>query len=285
MAQSVWTGLISFGMVSIPVKLYSATESKSISFNQLHNVCKSRINQQRWCATCDRQVEYAELDKGYEVAKGQYVVVTKEELDSLPLPSKQTVNLNAFVQRDEIDAVYHDSSYMVEPDPKALRPFVLLMKTLIDKQMIGIGTIAIRSKERLCALRPLDGTLMLDTLLYPDEIRVEKGKPLPDVKVSPQEEAMAASLIDLMKQDFDPTQYKDHYREALEQVIAAKAEGQNLVEAEAPVASTMPDLMEALRASVENMQSKKVVALQAVKTEEAEEKKTAKSGKSGRRAG
>jgi DNA end-binding protein Ku len=285
MAQSVWTGLISFGMVSIPVKLYSATESKSISFNQLHSVCKSRINQQRWCATCDRQVEYAELDKGYEVAKGQYVVVTKEELDSLPLPSKQTVNLNAFVQRDEIDAVYHDSSYMVEPDPKALRPFVLLMKTLIDKQMIGIGTIAIRSKERLCALRPLDGTLMLDTLLYPDEIRVEKGKPLPDVKVSPQEEAMAASLIDLMKQDFDPTQYKDHYREALEQVIAAKAEGQNLVEAEAPVASTMPDLMEALRASVENMQSKKVVALQAVKTEEAEEKKTAKSGKSGRRAG
>jgi DNA end-binding protein Ku len=285
MAQSVWTGLISFGMVSIPVKLYSATESKSISFNQLHSVCKSRINQQRWCATCDRQVEYGELDKGYEVAKGQYVVVTKEELDSLPLPSKQTVNLNAFVQRDEIDAVYHDSSYMVEPDSKALRPFVLLMKALIDKGMIGIGTIAIRSKERLCALRPLDGTLMLDTLLYPDEIRVEKGKPLPDVQVTPQEEAMAASLIDLMKQDFDPTQYKDSYREALEKVITAKAEGQQLVEPDAPVTSTMPDLMEALRASVENMQSKKVVALQSVKTEEKEEKKTAKSGKSGRRAG
>jgi DNA end-binding protein Ku len=285
MAQSVWTGLISFGMVSIPVKLYSATESKSISFNQLHSVCKSRINQQRWCATCDRQVEYAELDKGYEVAKGQYVVVTKEELESLPLPSKQTVNLNAFVQRDEIDAVYHDSSYTVEPDSKALRPFVLLMKALIDKNMIGIGTIAIRSKERLCALRPLDGTLMLDTLLYPDEIRVEKGKPLPDVQVTPQEQAMAASLIDLMKQDFDPTLYKDHYREALEQMITAKAEGQHMVEAEAPVASSMPDLMEALRASVENMQSKKVVALQSVKTEEKEEKKTAKSGKSGRRAG
>ncbi len=283
MAQSVWTGLVSFGMVSIPVKLYSATESKSISFNQLHDVCKSRINQQRFCATCDRQVEYAELEKGYEVAKGQYVVVTKEELEGLPLPSKQTVNLNAFVKRDDIDAVYHDSSYMVEPDPKALRPFVLLMKALTDKQMIGIGTIAIRSKERLCALRPLDGTLMLDTLLYPDEIRVEKGKPLPDVKVTPQEEAMAASLIDLMKQDFDPSQYKDHYREALEQMIAAKTEGQQMVDAKAPVPSSMPDLMDALRASVESMQSKKVVALQAVKNEEPEEKKPAK--KSGRRAG
>lgn len=284
MAQSVWSGLISFGMVSIPVKLYSATESKSISFNQLHNVCKSRINQQRWCMTCNRQVEFSELDKGYEVAKGQFVVVTKEELDSLPLPSKQVVNLNAFVKRDDIDTVYHDSSYIVEPDSKALRPFVLLMKGLIDKQMIGIGTIAIRSKERLCALRPLDGTLMLDTLLYPDEIRVEKGKALPDVQVSPQEEAMAASLIDLMKQDFDPNQYHDHYREALEQVIQAKTEGQQLVEQAAPVASTMPDLMEALRASVESMQSKKVVALQAVGEEKAEQP-AAKSGKGGRRAG
>ena len=265
MASSVWSGLITFGLVSIPVKLYSATESKGISFNQLHAPCKSRINQQRWCATCDRQVEYGELEKGYEVAKGQYVVITKDELESLPLPSKQTVTMTAFVAKDDIDAVYHDVSYYVEPDPKAQRPFTLLMKALTDKNMIGIGKIALRNKERLCALRPLGGTLMLDTLLYPDEIRVHKDTALPNIELAPAELAMAGSLIDLMAQSFDPSAYKDHYREALEQVIAAKTNNMEVPEtAEAVSNGGIPDLMEALRASVENMQSKKVVALQSV---------------------
>ncbi len=285
MAQSVWSGLISFGMVSIPIKLYAATESKSISFNQLHNVCKGRINQQRFCPTCDRQVEYAELEKGYEIAKGQYVVVTKDELDSLPLPSKQTINLSAFVKRDDIDPVYHDTSYIVEPDPKAVRPFTLLIKTLIDKNMVGLGTVAIRNKERLCALRPLDGTLLLDTLLYPDEVRVSKGKELPDIKVNPQEVAMAETLVDLMAQDFDPSQYQDHYREALEKVIADKAVGLQPVEAAATKPGLVPDLMEALRASVENIQSKKVVTLKAVKGPQKKDKPATKGGKRGRQAG
>jgi DNA end-binding protein Ku len=271
-------------MVSIPVKLYSATESKTISFNQLHNVCHGRINQMRFCNTCNREVDYSELDKGYEIAKDQYVVVTKDELDGLPLPSKQTIGISAFVNRNDIDMVYHDTSYFAEPDPKAARPFALLMKTLIDKNMVGLGTITIRNKERLCVLRPLDGTLMVDTLLYPDEVRVTKGRALPDVETTPQEMTMAGNLIDLMAKDFDPSQYHDHYREALEKVIAAKAQGIQTTQAAQPVPDSIPDLMQALKASVEKMQSKKVVTLQAVQSQD-EKAKPAKSGKRGRRAG
>ncbi|HEY9758450.1 MAG TPA: Ku protein [Oculatellaceae cyanobacterium] len=290
MPASVWSGLITFGLVSIPVKLYSATESKGISFNQLHAPCKSRISQQRFCQTCNRQVEYSELEKGYEVAKGQYVVITKDELESLPLPSKQTVTMTAFVPKDDIDMVYHDVSYYVEPDPKAQRPFTLLMKTLTDKNVIGIGTIALRNKERLCALRPLGGTLMLDTLLYPDEVRVHKETALPNIDLAPAELAMAGSLIDLMAQPFNPSAYHDHYREALEKVIAAKANNLAVPEVEPESnAGGIPDLMEALRASVENMQTKKVVSLQSVgKTEEKAEgsaDKGKKAPRKGRRAG
>lgn len=279
MAASVWSGIITFGLVSIPVKLYSATESKGISFNQLHAPCKGRINQQRWCAACDRQVEYGELEKGYEVSKGQYVVITKEELDSLPLPSKQTVTMTNFVPKDDIDMVYHDVSYYVEPDPKAQRPFTLLMKALTDKNMIGIGKIALRNKERLCALRPLGGTLMLDTLLYPDEVRVAKDTALPAIELTAPEVAMASSLIDLMAGAFDPTQYKDHYREALEQVIEAKTNNMDIPHAAPASSGGIPDLMEALRASVENMQSNKVVNLQSVSKNDDDGRKKEKKAK------
>jgi len=293
MASSVWSGLITFGLVSIPVKLYSATDSKSISFNQLHSPCKSRISQQRWCPVCNRQVEYSELEKGYEVSKGQYVIVTKEELDALPLPSKQTVTLTSFVEKADIDMVYHDVSYYVEPDPKAQRPFSLLMRALVDKNRIGIGKIALRNKERLCALRPVGGVLMLDTLLYPDEIRVATDTPLPSTEVSPQELAMAGSLIDMMAQKFDPAEHKDQYREALEKVINDKTLSLGAGEEipAAPAASnTLPDLMEALRASVENMQTRKVVALQPVakgeekEQKQKEEKEAKEPAKKGRRA-
>jgi DNA end-binding protein Ku len=296
MASSVWSGLITFGLVSIPVKLYSATESKSISFNQLHAPCKSRINQQRWCPVCNRQVEYSELEKGYEVSKGNYVIVSKDELDALPLPSKQTVTLTSFVDKDDIDMVYHDVSYYVEPDPKAQRPFALLMRGMVDKNRIGIGKIALRNKERLCALRPVGGVLMLDTLLYPDEIRIATDTPLPSTELSAQELAMAGSLIDMMVQKFDPTEHKDVYREALEKVISDKSQALGTTEAmpAAPTASnSMPDLMEALRASVESMQTRKVVALQSVpkgeepeqKSQQKKEEKEAKEpAKKGRRA-
>lgn len=256
-ARAIWTGIITFGMVSIPVKLYSATENKDISFNQLHSECKSRIKEQKTCPTCDRKIESEEIEKGYEYAKGQYVVVTKEDLEKLPLPNKNCIEITSFINQSDIDPVYYEKSYYIEPDEVAKKPFALFMRALKEKGMTAVAKVAIRSKERLCALRPLDGTLMMSTLLYPDEIRVEKGKPLPDVQVSDKELAMAGSLIDLMSQDFKPEDYTDNYREAVLKVIEAKLNGQEIVEAPAAPTGKVIDLMEALQASMETMKARK----------------------------
>ncbi len=253
MPRSIWNGVISFGMVSIPVKLYSATESKAISFHLLHDKDNSRIKEVKWCPVEDKPVDWDELVRGYEYAKGKYVKMTDEDFESLPLPSKHTIDVSAFVQSAEIDPVYYEKSYYLEPDEAAAKPFVLFMRALTDKQMVAVATITIRNKERLCALRPLGGTLMLDTLLYPDEIRVSADSELPKAKISKPEIDMAHNLIDIMTKPFNPEEYHDHYREALKKVIEAKLEGHELVEApELAAPGKVIDLMEALRASVEN---------------------------------
>lgn len=256
-ARAIWTGIITFGMVSIPVKLYSATENKDITFNQLHAPCKSRIKEQKTCPVCDRKIESDEIEKGYEYAKGSYVIVTKEDMEKLPLPNKNCIEITSFIHQSEIDPVYYEKSYYIEPDEAARKPFALFMRAMSEKGMTAIAKVAIRSKERLCALRPLDGTLMMSTLLYPDEIRVEKGKPLPDVQVSDKELAMAGSLIDLMSQEFRPEDYTDSYREAVLKVIEAKLEGREVAEAPAAPAGKVIDLMEALQASMESMKARK----------------------------
>ncbi len=153
---------------------------------------------------------------------------------------------------EEIDPTFYEKSYYLEPEEIGVKPFALLMRALSDKGLTAVAKLAIRNKERLCALRPMDGTLMLETLYYPDELRVERGVPMPDVEISDQELQMASALIDLLTQPFKPEEYEDHYREALMEVIKAKLDGQEIVEApEAPVASNVVDLMAALRASVE----------------------------------
>jgi DNA end-binding protein Ku len=260
MPRSIWNGVISFGMVSIPVKLYNATDDKDISFHQLHEVCGSRLKQQRFCPVCEREVEYAEVVRGYEYAKDQHVVVNEEDLSKLPLPSKRSIDLSAFVKAPEIDPVFYDKSYYLEPDETGKKPFVLLMRALMDKKLTAVATIAIRNKERLCALRPYDGTLILETLLYPDEIRVQKGTDLPDVKISANELKMAFSLIDLMANTFDPEQYKDNYREALMKVIEAKLQGAEIVEAPPAPKGKVVDLMDALKASVQAAKGRKDTA-------------------------
>lgn len=252
MARAIWSGVIGFGMVSIPVKLYTATSSKSISFHQLHAKCKTRIKEQRFCPTCEEVVDYDDIVKGYEYGKGNYVVIEEEDLESLPLPSKNIINVSAFVKEEEIDPIYFNGSYYLEPDKAAERPFALLMEALEEKEMCGIATLALRNKERLCALRRVGGTLMVEMLLYPDEIRVDLNKEAPNVKVTKQELQMATTLIDLMAQEFDPEQYKDHYKEALSEMIQAKLEGKEIVEAPEPKSTKVVDLMDALRASVEN---------------------------------
>jgi len=251
MPRSIWNGLISFGMVSIPVKLFTATESKDISFRLLHRECNSRLKQLRWCPACEREVEWGETVRGYEYAKDQHVIVSDEDFDKLPLPSKRTIELAAFVKAEEIDPVYYEKSYYLEPDEVGIKPFALLMKALNEKSLTAVAKIAVRNKERLCALRPMDGTLMLETLYYPDEIRVERGTEMPEVQVSDRELEMASTLIDLLADSFEPEKYQDEYRRALMEIIEAKLQGEEFVEAPAPAPAKVTDLMAALKASVE----------------------------------
>lgn len=258
MPRSIWNGVVSFGMVSIPVKLYTATESKDISFRQIHEVCGSRLRQPRWCPVCEREVPLDEVQRGYEYAKDQHIILTDEDFAKLPLPSKHTIELAAFVEAKEIDPVYYERSYYIEPEETGLKPFALLMRALKEKGLTAIAKIAIRNKERLCALRPHNGALILETLFYPDEIRVQQSADLDKVKVSDKELAMAYSLIDLMSEEFDPEKYHDEYREALQQIIDAKLQGVEIREAPTPArGGKVVDLMAALKESVEAAKGRK----------------------------
>lgn len=262
MARSMWTGVIGFGMVSIPVRLYAATENKSISFHQIHNKCKNRVKELRWCPTCDREVSWDEIEKGYEYAKGQYAPISAEDMENLPLPSKETISVSSFVFESEIDPIYFEKSYLLEVDQTGTRPFALFLQALQEKGMTGVATVALRTKERLCLLRPLGGLLILSTLYYPDEIRIDvhnekQEKKLSQTKLSKQELDMARSLIDMMTKPFDPSEYTDHYREALAQVIESKTEGLPITER--PKASgKVVDLMDALKASLVQAKGKPV---------------------------
>jgi DNA end-binding protein Ku len=250
MPRSIWSGVISFGMVSIPVNLYTATQEKDITFHLLHESCGNRLKQVRWCPSHERAVEWDEVARGYEYAEGQFVVLTDEDFEKLPLPSKRTISLSAFVRSQEIDPIFFDRSYYLEPREDGIKAFALLMRVLDEKSLVGVAKIAIRNKEQLCALRPQDGTLILETLFYPDEIRVEKGVELSKVDVSQREIEMATTLVDILSARFEPKQYHDDYRKALMELIEAKREGQEVV-VPAPPPGKVIDLMAALRESVE----------------------------------
>ena len=197
MARSIWKGNITFGMVSIPVRLFSAIQGRDVSFHLLHTPDHARIKFKRWCPVDDRQVEQDELVRAYEVSKDNYVELTDEELAALPLPSKHTIELSAFVEAAQIDPIYYEKSYYLEPDETGLKPYALLVRVLAEKGVTGVAKVALRNKERLCALRPLDGTLVLETLYYPDEIR-ERQLDLPNVLVNDREIAVAGTLVEAL---------------------------------------------------------------------------------------
>ncbi len=251
MARAIWSGSISFGMVTIPVKLFGATESKDISFNLLHATCGTRLKQVRWCPTDEVEVPWNETARGYEYAKGQYVVLSDEDFEKLPLPSKHTIEISAFVEEGEIDPVFYEKSYYLAPDERAEKPYALLFQALQDKRLAAIAAITIRKKEQLCVLRPQAGVMMLETLYYPDEIRSQPEVEVKQAKVSDRELQMAFTLIDLLRKPFDPEEYKDHYREALEQLIEAKLEGKEVVTSPEAAETKVIDLAAALRKSVE----------------------------------
>jgi len=251
MARAIWSGSISFGMVTIPVKLFGATESKDISFNLLHVTCGTRLKQLRWCPTDEVEVPWSETVRGYEYAKDQYVNLTDEDFERLPLPSRHTIDITAFVQNAEIDPVYYERSYYLQADERAEKPYALLLKALEQTHLVAIATITIRKKEQLCALRSMSGSLMLETLYYPDEVRLEPGIDLEKTRVSERELDMAHTLIDLLRKPFDPDEYQDHYREALAQLIDAKLEGRDVVKAPPAKETKVIDLADALRRSVQ----------------------------------
>jgi len=238
-------------MVSIPVKLYPATQDKDVSFHLLHQPDHSRIRVKRFCAAEDAEVDQDDLVRAYEVGKEQYVEISDSDLEQLPLPARHTIELSAFVKSAEIDPIYYEKSYYLEPEDTGVKPYALLMKVLEQKQVIGVASVAIRNKESLCALRPLESALVLETLHYPDEIRRPEAS-LDDVPVNDRELAVAGSLVDALEERFDPGKYHDHYREALLELISSKTEGREVVMPETETeAAPVTDLMAALRASID----------------------------------
>jgi len=237
-------------MVSIPVRLFPATQDKDVSFHLLHQSDHSRVKFKRFCATEDAEVSNEELVRAFEVSKDQYVEITDEDLEQLPLPAKHTIELSAFVNAREIDPIYYEKSYYLEPEEAGVKPYALLARVLEEKAVTGVASIAIRNKESLCALRPVDGTLLLETLYYPDEIR-QRELDMGEVRVNDRELAVAGSLVDALAEPFQPDKYHDHYREALLELIQNKTEGREVVAPEeAGPAPKVGDLMEALRASI-----------------------------------
>lgn len=252
--RSLWKGSISFGLVNIPVRLYTATEEKSVRFNLLHRVCRTPIKYQKVCPRCDTEVSQDELVRGYEVDRGRYILVEDEELESLPLATSRQVEIVDFVELTEIDPIYYNRSYYLEPDEGAQKPYALLRRAMAETGKIAIAKVAIRQKESLACVRVgRDSALVMETMFFPDEIRsAERLAGIPaEVDVGERELAMAIQLVENLTQPFDPAKYEDEYRKALLELIEAKVEGEE-VEPLAPVsrAGKVIDLMEALEASL-----------------------------------
>ena len=252
--RAIWKGAVSFGLVSIGVKLYSATEEKDIRFHQVHRTDGGRIRYKRVCSVCGEEVAYDDIAKGYDLGGGEMVILTDEDFSDLPLASTRAIDVHQFVPAEQVDPILYNRAYYLEPEDVAAKPYVLLRDALVESNRVAIVKVALRQKEQLATLRVRDGVLVLNTMLWPDEVREASFGFLDEnITVRRQELEMATSLIESMSGDFNPDEYTDEYRAALQRVIDAKVSGQEVVappEAEeAPSAAI--DLMAALRASVE----------------------------------
>ncbi len=283
MARAMWKGAVQFGLVTIPVKLYLATESKGISFNMLHKDDLSRIQMKVWCPVEDEPISRSETVKGYEYAPGEYVVVTDEDLEKVPLKTVRSIEIEQFTkaERDDNAVRFVKSAYYMEPDKIGRKAFYLLKSVLEDEGLTAICKVVIKDREALAALDPFGDTMLMTTLHWPDEIRSTGELDLPeeDFDFKPAELAMARQLVESMTGDFDPAQYKDEYREALEKIIEAKVEGKETVEIEEPEESgKLIDLMAALEASVSAAKAARAAGSEEpVSVAEAREAKAAKT--------
>jgi DNA end-binding protein Ku len=254
MPQAIWKGSVSFGLVTIPVKVFAATQEKDIAFRQVHAADGGRIRYRRICEVDGEEVPYADIAKGYEMPDGGMVILTADELSDLPLPTRKVVEVLEFVPAEDIDPIYVSRSYYLQAEGPAAKPYVLLRDALRRTGQTAVVKVALRNREALALLRPKDDILLLQTMLWPDEVRdASFAAPDDDVEVRSQEIAMAESYIQTLETSFDPERYHDEYRAALEELVDAKTAGHE-VEAPAeaaPAAGDVVDLMAALQASVD----------------------------------
>jgi DNA end-binding protein Ku len=251
--RSIWKGAISFGMVTIPVKLYSATESRDVRFRLLCEKHEAPIEEKRVCTEGGEEVIWEGLVRGYEVKKGEFIVLQPEEIDAAKPESSTTIDIGDFVEAAEIDPVYFEKSYFLEPTDVGAKPFSLLKRALEETERVALARVTIRTRERLATLRTYDGTLVLETMFWPDEIRSTGALDLPEggeAKVRPKELQMARSLVESLAEKFRPESYTDEYRTALEELIEQKMRGETKRAKRRKPEPKVVDLMEALQASV-----------------------------------
>ena len=253
MPRAIWSGAISFGLVNVPIKLFTATSQKDVRFHQLHDKDGARIQQKRVCSKDGEEVPLEHIVKGYEVSRDRYVLITPDELDALDPKASRTVDIQEFVDLDEIDPVYFDSTYYLVPDKGAAKAYALLLEAMRQSKKVAIARVVLRQKQHLVALRPLNNALSMETMLYADEVvGTDSLEGLPeDVEVTDRELKMAQQLIESLADDFKPERYRDDYRERVLDMIERKAEGQEIVAAEEEEDEPpVVDLMAALEASL-----------------------------------
>lgn len=250
MATSVWTGTITFGLVSIPVKLYTATTSHNVSFNLLHNECRGRINLQNYCPQCERVVERSELVKGYQHEKDQYIVISDEDLDAIKPESSASMEITQFIDLQEVDPIYYEKTYYLGPDRGNEKTFALLTKAMEETHRAAIGKLTMRGHEYLALIRPGMEGLVVHFMLYSDEIRENENKVSRDLEVRPKELQLAKQLVENLSEPFQPDKFKDNYIEQVEAMIDSKLKGQKLTIVPPRTKPKVVDLMEALQQSV-----------------------------------
>jgi DNA end-binding protein Ku len=252
MPRSIWTGAISFGLVNVPVKLYSAVSKKTVRFHQLHDKDGVRIQQKRVCPADGEEVTYEHIVKGYEITPDQYVIVEPGELEAIEPRKTKTIDIEDFVDQEEIDPLYYDHPYYLMPGTGAAKPYKLLVDAMEDAQKVGIARVVIRQKEQLVALRPSNGVLAMSTMNFADEVvDPDKFDDKPDeIETSKRELDMAKQLIDSLTSEWEPDKYRDTYRERVLELIEQKAEGKEIAVQPVEEPQPVPDLMAALEASV-----------------------------------
>jgi DNA end-binding protein Ku len=254
MATSVWKGHLTFGLISIPVRMYAAARGERISFNQLHNVCHSRLKQPLFCPVCNRNVERSEIVKGYEHEKDQYVLFNEDDLEKIQPPSAKLMEILEFVKVQEIDPLYFESSYYVSPEEAGLKAYQLLMKAMQESGYAAIAKLYMHQREHIVIIRPGTKGLTLHTMFYSNEIRPAESIDLDKVELKDQEKKLAHQLIESLAGPFEPQKYRDEYSDNVRALIDAKLQGQEVTEVAQPHLAPVVDLMEALKKSLAEKQ-------------------------------